>query len=278
MNELRNRTAIYCRLSQDDGINGDSSSIQTQRMMLEQYSNEHNLKIVNVYVDDGYSGLNYNRPGFQRLLNDVETGLYWLLSRYYDPEIGRFISPDSVDYLDPTTINGLNLYAYCNNDPVNYCDPSGHSVIAAIIGLLIATVTITYVVEQTIRTQQYINENYDGWNKFWLTMSNFTLGFGITSIISFDADKMKYTDNGDLISFDYSKNKNYNIFTSFQFSNAISKNGLPKGRTKGGIWFELLGHHLFNSFDLFDIIQNDNQADMGTFENDNNAWIWELFF
>ena len=75
MNELRNRTAIYCRLSQDDGINGDSSSIQTQRMMLEQYSNEHNLKIVNVYVDDGYSGLNYNRPGFQRLLNDVESGL-----------------------------------------------------------------------------------------------------------------------------------------------------------------------------------------------------------
>ncbi len=75
MNELRNRTAIYCRLSQDDGINGDSSSIQTQRMMLEQYSNEHNLKIVNVYVDDGYSGLNYNRPGFQRLLNDVESCL-----------------------------------------------------------------------------------------------------------------------------------------------------------------------------------------------------------
>lgn len=75
MNELRNRTAIYCRLSQDDGINGDSSSIQTQRMMLEQYSNEHNFKIVNVYVDDGYSELNYNRPGFQKFLNDVEAGL-----------------------------------------------------------------------------------------------------------------------------------------------------------------------------------------------------------
>ena len=39
---------------------------------------------------------------------DVETGLYWLSSRYYDPEIGRFISPDSVDYLDPTSINGPN--------------------------------------------------------------------------------------------------------------------------------------------------------------------------
>lgn len=71
MNELRNRTAIYCRLSQDDGINGDSSSIQTQRMMLEQYSNEHNLKIVDVYVDDGYSGLNFNRPGFKRLVSSI---------------------------------------------------------------------------------------------------------------------------------------------------------------------------------------------------------------
>ena len=64
---------------------------------------------------------------------DVETGLYWLYSRYYDPEIGRFISPDSVDYLDPTSINGLNLYAYSNNDPVNYCGPSGHFAISALI-------------------------------------------------------------------------------------------------------------------------------------------------
>ena len=44
---------------------------------------------------------------------DVETSLYYLNTRYYDPEIGRFISPDSVDYLDPQSINGLNLYAYC---------------------------------------------------------------------------------------------------------------------------------------------------------------------
>ena len=64
---------------------------------------------------------------------DVETGLYWLSSRYYDPEIGRFISPDCVDYLDPTSINGLNLYAYCNNDPVNFCDHSGHFAISALI-------------------------------------------------------------------------------------------------------------------------------------------------
>ena len=57
---------------------------------------------------------------------DSETGLYYLQTRYYDPEIGRFISPDSTKYLDPETLGGLNLYAYCNNNPVMYADPSGN--------------------------------------------------------------------------------------------------------------------------------------------------------
>ena len=58
---------------------------------------------------------------------DKDLGLYYLQSRYYDQKIGRFISPDSIEYLDPESINGLNLYAYCGNDPINYADPSGHS-------------------------------------------------------------------------------------------------------------------------------------------------------
>ena len=53
--------------------------------------------------------------------------MYYLQSRYYSPELGRFISPDSVEYLAPDTIGGLNLYAYCLNNPVMYVDPSGHS-------------------------------------------------------------------------------------------------------------------------------------------------------
>ena len=51
---------------------------------------------------------------------DVETGLFWCNSRYYNPEWGRWISPDSIEYLNPQSLNGLNLYAYCNNDPVNF--------------------------------------------------------------------------------------------------------------------------------------------------------------
>ena len=50
---------------------------------------------------------------------DTETELYYLQTRYYDPELGRFISQDSIEYAEPETINGLNLYAYCANNPVD---------------------------------------------------------------------------------------------------------------------------------------------------------------
>ena len=69
---------------------------------------------------------------------DAEMGLYYCSSRYYGPEVGRWISPDSIDYLNPESINGLNLYAYCLNNPVNYVDPTGYSAI--LIGLIIGAV------------------------------------------------------------------------------------------------------------------------------------------
>ena len=56
---------------------------------------------------------------------DECTGLYYLKTRYYDPEIGRFITIDGIEYADPETINGLNLYAYCGNNPVMNVDPTG---------------------------------------------------------------------------------------------------------------------------------------------------------
>lgn len=56
---------------------------------------------------------------------DTETGFYFLKTRYYDPEIGRFMTIDDLSYLDPETINGLNLYAYCFNNPVMLTDRYG---------------------------------------------------------------------------------------------------------------------------------------------------------
>ena len=57
---------------------------------------------------------------------DVETQLFYCNSRYYSPELCRWISPDCIEYLDPSSINELNLYAYCGNDPVNRYDPTCH--------------------------------------------------------------------------------------------------------------------------------------------------------
>ncbi len=66
----------------------------------------------------------------------VETSLFWLSSRYYSHELCRFISPDDVEYLDPESVNGLNLYCYCLNNPVNYKQrpvSSGSSIIISSI-------------------------------------------------------------------------------------------------------------------------------------------------
>lgn len=68
------QAAIYCRLSQDDGSLGESGSIQTQKAILTQYCQEHHMEIVDCYCDDGWSGTNFDRPAFQRMIGDIEGG------------------------------------------------------------------------------------------------------------------------------------------------------------------------------------------------------------
>ena len=67
---------------------------------------------------------------------DEDLQLYYLMSRYYDPQTGRFINADSLEYLDPETIGGLNLYAYCLNNPVMKADPTG-TISWLIFGLVV---------------------------------------------------------------------------------------------------------------------------------------------
>ena len=75
MNENMNyRVALYCRLSKDDEQTGESVSIETQKMLLTDYCVERGWLIHDTYVDDGYSGLNYDRPAFQRMLSDIDEG------------------------------------------------------------------------------------------------------------------------------------------------------------------------------------------------------------
>ena len=67
-------TALYSRLSCDDDLQGDSNSIRNQKMLLKQYADEHKLRNVRFYVDDGYSGSNFDRPDFQRMIRDIDEG------------------------------------------------------------------------------------------------------------------------------------------------------------------------------------------------------------
>lgn len=76
---------------------------------------------------------NANPFRYRSYFYDTDTGLYYLKTRYYDPEVGRFLNMDAVDYADPLTLGGLNLYAYCNNNPVMYVDPTGHEFISLLL-------------------------------------------------------------------------------------------------------------------------------------------------
>ena len=84
----------------------------------------------------GSSGIAKENPfRFRGYYYDSETGFYYLQSRYYDPEICRFINADNLELL--STLSGtpgqLNLYAYCNNNPVMYSDPSGEGIASVLI-------------------------------------------------------------------------------------------------------------------------------------------------
>ena len=64
--------ALYCRLSKDDDLQGESNSITNQKEILTQYTKENNLNIYDVYIDDGYSGTNFERPDFKRMIQDIK--------------------------------------------------------------------------------------------------------------------------------------------------------------------------------------------------------------
>ena len=95
--------------------------------VLNPNGTEHNQ------TDETFIG-NLNPIRYRSYYFDKETGLYYLKYRYYDPEICRFISMDDISYLDPQSLNGLNLYAYCLNNPIMYKDENGHfSLLAGIL-------------------------------------------------------------------------------------------------------------------------------------------------
>ena len=112
-------------------------------------------------TDEEYAVLAEKNPfRYRSYYYDEESGLYYLQTRYYDPETGRFISRDSVEYAAPESINGLNLYAYCSDNPVMNVDPTGTTewwewllgiaIIAAAVGLTFLTGGIGTVIAGAI--------------------------------------------------------------------------------------------------------------------------------
>ena len=118
-------TALYCRLSQEDARMGESLSIENQKSMLLQYCKEHHFPNPLFFVDDGYSGTTYERPGFQKMLDEIEAGkvgvvltkdlsrlgrnsaLTGLYTNFTFPQNGvRYIAiNDNYDTADPNSIN-----------------------------------------------------------------------------------------------------------------------------------------------------------------------------
>ncbi len=80
-------TALYCRLSNDDDLQGESNSITNQKAILKKYADENGLGNTQFYVDDGFSGTNFNRPDFMRMMEDVKSGK---ISTIITKDLSRF--------------------------------------------------------------------------------------------------------------------------------------------------------------------------------------------
>ena len=128
-------------------------------------------------TDSSHIG-NRNPFRYRGYFYDVETGLYYLQTRYYDPEIGRFLNMDDISYADPEQFHGLNLYAYCANDPVNNVDPTGHFTISTFLISLAIGSLICWGVSELLGSQIAggISSTLNGGNAIYTGIG--LLGFG----------------------------------------------------------------------------------------------------
>ena len=126
--KYNNFTYFYRKNAQNDVIAIlDSTGNTVVKYVYDAWGNHKILDASGVEItDDTHIGV-LNPFRYRSYYFDTETDLYFLKTRYYDPEIGRFITIDDISYLDPETINGLNLYAYCLNNPVMMVDENGCS-------------------------------------------------------------------------------------------------------------------------------------------------------
>ncbi len=173
---------------------------------------------------------------------DQDTGLYYLNSRYYYPEWRRFISPDDTSYLDPEIPNGLNLYTYCNNDPVNYCDPSGHFAISLTVLGLIAGSIIGGAIGGIAAYNTAKDNGVTGWDLFGWTMVG-VLGGGIVGGVAGAGIGALVTKATGVLGYSIIKG---NIFTVTK-TMVIGHYGYASVATSLGYGFYQISSELYNS-------------------------------
>ncbi len=77
--------------------------------------------------------MNINPLRYKTYYYDIESGMYYLNNRYYNPMLFRFITLDSYEYIEITNVDSYNLYTYCYNNPVMYSDPEGNYGILTVL-------------------------------------------------------------------------------------------------------------------------------------------------
>ena len=118
----------------------DSAGTVVVKYVYDAWGNHDVHLLKQVYASEQSTHIGYLNPfRYRGYYYDTETKLYYLKTRYYDPVVGRFITIDDLSYIDPEHINGLNLYAYCGNNPIMAVDPTGcfFLLLLGIIGTLV---------------------------------------------------------------------------------------------------------------------------------------------
>ena len=132
---------------------GDITAIYQGTTKIAEYSYDAwgNCTIVSDY--NGYGARNPFR--YRGYYFDTDLNMYYLMTRYYDPQTGRFINADTPKYLKPKTINGLNLYAYCGDNPIMYVDPTGHDFWSDLWNFIIELFAMNSEIEQRNAAMQH---------------------------------------------------------------------------------------------------------------------------
>ena len=172
-----NKTYVYRKNAQGDIIAIlDSAGTVVVKYVYDAWGNHDVHLLKQVYASEQSTHIGYLNPfRYRGYYYDTETKLYYLKTRYYDPVVGRFITIDDLSYIDPEHINGLNLYAYCGNNPVMNVDPTG-----CFAGLIFAILGIFFLVGGVIGGVSAYHDGVQagktGIDLFLSTLAGFFLG------------------------------------------------------------------------------------------------------